>query len=300
METTGSRLILYRNKDAQFRFWPFADIHLGQAGCTKHQLEADIKQVKDDPYSVWGLFGDYADFINVRDRRFDASVFDEEILAKELASLGAYLMEKVYKYFEPIKEKCLGLGFGNHEYMYMKDNDHAHMHELLCKHMDAKNLGYCGLFDLYLKHDAGLRKSVSVIKDSGPVRGAGVFKVRIGYHHGFGAAATAGGKINALKKLTDQFDANLLICGHMHEKVSKGFVRLGANEDCTKIVEIPYLGIVTGSYLKTYHHGVVSYGEIKGYPPTILGVSCARIIPCQRQLIAENSVVLPENAARIS
>lgn len=293
MQATRSRLILYRNKEAQIRLWPFADIHLGQAGCTTSQLEADISQVKNDPYSVWALFGDYADFINVRDPRFDASVFDDDIKVKELASLGAYLMNKVYKYFEPIKDKCLGAGFGNHEYMYMKNNDHMQMHDLLCKHLETHNLGYCGLFDLYLKHDAGLRKSVSVIKDSGPIKGDGVLKVRIGYHHGFGAAATAGGKMNALKKLTDQLVANLYICGHMHEKVSKGFVRISANEDCSKITEMPYLGIVTGSYLKTYHHDVVSYGEIKGYPPTILGVSCARIIPCQRMLIAENSIVLP-------
>jgi hypothetical protein len=287
-------LILYRNKEAQFRIWPFADVHLGNTGCAKHQLVADINQVKEDPYSVWLLLGDYADFIHVDDKRFDASVFDETILAKELGYLGAYLMDKIRHYFEPIQDKCLGAGFGNHEHSYMKKKDHADLHENLCKHWDVENLMYSGFFDLYLKRDAGLRRGPVVVKrDTGPVTGSDVIKIRVGYHHGFSAAATAGGKINALKRLVDQFEANLILTAHMHEQFAKGFVRLGADESCKKIIEKPALGLITGSYMRTYKEGTVGYGEVKAYAPTVLGVACARIIPCQKKLIAENSVVLP-------
>jgi hypothetical protein len=294
MEATGSRLILYRNKESQFRIWPFADVHLGNAGCAKHQLAADIQQVKDDPYSVWLLIGDYADFIAVGDKRFDATVIDENIKANEIGSLGSYLMEKVREFFDPIKDKCLGAGFGNHEHSYMKQKDQAGLHGVLCKHLDVANLMYSGFFDMYFKRDAGLRKGPVVVKkNAGVVTGDGVLRIRVMYHHGFSAAATAGGKVNALKKLVDQFEANLVISGHVHEQFAKAFVRLGADETCTKIVEKPVLGLITGSYMRTYKEGLVGYGENKAYPPTVLGVACARVIPCQRRLIAENGVLIP-------
>jgi hypothetical protein len=46
------------------------------------------------------------------------------------------------------------------------------------------------------------------------------------------------------------------------------------------------VGVISGSYLKTYAQGVTTYGEQKGYEPTSLGAAWVQIHPESRRLEA--------------
>ena len=59
---------------------------------------------------------------------------------------------------------------------------------------------------------------------------------------------------------------------------------LCADADCTKIRNRTRLGVVSGSYLKTYAQGVTSYGEQKGYEPVTLGAAWVKINPETREM----------------
>jgi hypothetical protein len=61
---------------------------------------------------------------------------------------------------------------------------------------------------------------------------------------------------------------------------------LGADAACTKLVQFERLGMVAGSYLKTYQQGTTTYGEQRGYRPTSLGPAVAHINPEARELSA--------------
>ena len=113
-------------------------------------------------------------------------------------------------------------------------------------------------------------------------------RLRVFVHHGAGAANTAGGKINRLKALVDMVEADLVMMGHCHEQMAKAFLRLVPNTDCSEISQKVTMGLITGSYLRTYAPGFTGYGEIKAYAPTTIGATRARYLPRERVLTVEN------------
>jgi hypothetical protein len=82
--------------------------------------------------------------------------------------------------------------------------------------------------------------------------------------------------------------ADLVMMGHCHEQFAKSFLRLVPNYDCSEINSKITMGLITGSYLRTYSPGFTGYGEIKGYAPTTMGATRARYIPATKILTVEN------------
>ena len=109
---------------------------------------------------------------------------------------------------------------------------------------------------------------------------------RIYCHHGAGYAQTPGGKLNRLVQFMQSFDADLYFVGHVHDHVARKEPAIGADRQCNKLVERQRLGVIAGSYLKTYQQSVISYGEQRGYRPTSLGAATATIRPDTREMEA--------------
>lgn len=145
---------------------------------------------------------------------------------------------------------------------------------------------YSGWADIYFVHFPGM-PGVTIRKSKVRPRKY-TARLRCVLHHGFSTAATAGGKINALKRLVDSLEADLVMMGHVHEQFAKSFTRLTVNENCTKIKSKITMGMITGSYLRTYIPDVTSYGEQRGYFPTTLGATRARYSPLEKRLVVEN------------
>jgi len=284
MEASGKRYLIYSQPDTEFRLWDFADIHLGNRGVAQERIEADIAQVQFDPRSFWFGGGDYADYVGIGDKRFDPEAIAEFMRVKDLGKLGADLRDRVAAMFEPIKGKCLGIGQGNHERMYENRQQQQGLTKKLADMLGAPYLGYCSLTDLvfiYSPKAKGCPKIVS--KDMAP-KGRQQWTVRVFMHHGAGWAQTEGGKINKLVQFMVHFDADLTFVGHLHDQYIKARCRLRADDACLTLVEQPQIGIMTGSYLRTYAQGATGYGEVKGYPPVPLGAVSAYVTPHDRIL----------------
>jgi hypothetical protein len=113
---------------------------------------------------------------------------------------------------------------------------------------------------------------------------AGSNTFRVWCHHGAGAAQTKGGKINRLVSFMRNFDADIFFMGHVHDQMGARIQVLTADNDCTRLRNRQKVGVISGSYLKTYDQGVTSYGEQKGYEPTTLGAAWVAIQPWHREI----------------
>jgi hypothetical protein len=281
------RLIKYRKDDAEFSIYDVADIHWGARGCAKDHLKRDIERIRRDPYAVWLCGGDYMDAVMPGDKRFDPAAIDAEITVNDLTGIMALLASSLTRQFFPIQEKCIGWCIGNHELVHMTRHSEMFIHEEICRVLKVPNMRYSGWVDIYFDHIAGLKHKVEMTTIKTPPKEY-TAKIRIFVHHGAGAAATAGGKINMLKRAVDMSEADLVMVSHLHEQIAKPFVRLKPNEDCSEIKESVTMGLITGSYLRIYGPGYTSYGEVKLYSPTTLGATRARYSPLNKSMIVEN------------
>lgn len=287
MEASGCRIVKYGREYAEFSIYDVADIHLLNRGISKSHLIKDIEKIRTDPYALFFEGGDYADWIFPGDKRFDPESFDEDVKVIDLTKLGVRVSELIINFFKPIRKKCLGFLIGNHEFTAMNHKSQTFVHDFICKSLNVPNMRFSGFTDVYFVHEPGFKGGAKMVESSVPPEYF-TAKLRVFIHHGMGAANTAGGKINKLKSLVDMVDADLVMMGHVHEQFAKAFLKLVPNHDCSEIGQKATMGLITGSYLRSYAPEFTGYGEIKGYQPTTLGATRARYIPKERILTVEN------------
>ena len=293
MEATGQRLCRYRDEDAMLSLYAIADIHRGARGCSLSILGDDIARIYADPLAAWVLLGDYADFIAPTDKRFDPSSISEDVRACDMGTLAKLLIDATAEDFATIQDRCLGAGYGNHEWRYFTDTAAQLAHRGLCEILDTPDLRYSGWFDIYFEHAPRLKKAAEWVTwpQPGQCGRKGQVRLRVFAHHGFGGAQTAGGKINALHKLLTQVDADLVLMGHLHEQMLRTRAVMGVDSECKSVHQRCQVGLITGSYLRIQESGGTSYGEMRGYAPSVLGAARATFRPSTMELTAENRVI---------
>lgn len=284
MQAGGIRIIEYCEMRQPFQIWNISDPHMFNVACAMDLLDNDIKEIERDPFSFWVLNGDYCDWIDPADKRFDASILGD-MPAKNLSDYGQKCIDYTASKFECIADKCFAMGLGNHEYKYMLRHNQLGLHSALCETLKCTNLLYSGFFDVYFVENKRAKKPIYTKRGIIPKKFCR--KLRVMTHHGAGAAATAGGKINMLARMVGNVQADLVMLGHVHEALAKPFVKLTTNESCNKLKSKITMGMISGTYLKCYEEDVVTYGEMKGYNPTTLGASKATYIPSIGRLSIE-------------
>lgn len=282
MKVSGKRHILHPSRTDTINIWNLSDLHVGNKSCALKMLQRDIDIIKDDPNSFWIGGGDYADYIGFTDKRFDPDCVAENISVSDLGKLGKKLTDDVIELFRPISNKCLGLLFGNHEAKYERWNEQQGLHHYMCVELGVPDLSYSALFDVVFVRT----KTKKIELYSEPQYKQRYTKVhsnqfRFFVHHGAGFATTAAGKLNKLISFFNSFDADIYMCGHVHDQTGKRDVTIGADTRCKKLTQRHKLGVISGGYLKTYSEDVTGYGEMRGYSPTCLGAARVFITPCE-------------------
>lgn len=281
MQAAGKRYILHNSKSSVFKIWNLADLHLMNPACARERIAKDIKKIESDPYSFWLGGGDYVEYIGYKDKRFDPDAVADYVTVKDLGKLYLTGAKEVRDLFWPIRKKCFGLLLGNHEKKYALATEQEDRHGWLCSELGVQNLQYCALFDVVFTR--GKRTSCPVLSCTPGTKSSSVdWTVRVFCHHGAGYAQTPGGKLNRLVQFMQSFDADVYFCGHVHDQVGRREPSIGANSACTRIVEHEKIGVVSGSYLKTYAQNCITYGEQRGYRPTTLGAAVISIKPFER------------------
>jgi hypothetical protein len=252
-------------------------------------LQKDINEINKDPYSVWFLGGDYCDWISTNDKRFDAETIDPSITVRELSCFAKTLLRGIIESLDPISFKCLGALYGNHELKYMREKERADLHDVVCDQLQTANMRLSGWTDIYFQYEKGMR-GIEIIKEpkEKDIMRPGQRKLRVFIHHGFSCANTVGGKMQALNRLQSLLaTADLCVMGHLHDELTKRFVRLAPDQLCKKIIQKETVALLAGSYLRTYEAGMTTYGEQRGYAVTTLGMARAHFIPIIGRLVVE-------------
>jgi len=251
----------HRSRTDSYRLYPIGDIHIGAAACDIPALKETLRAVKDDPNAYWLGMGDYAECINLQDKRFDVKSVDPKYLPR-LDDIANACFDDLASLFEPVKDKCLGLLVGNHEET-LRIRHSQDVHGALCLRLGLKNLGY----DSFIRWRFVRPNSSSVC-------------INIFASHGTIAGRRDGAKMNRIEDLTRNFDADLYLVGHGHSQIAHRSVTLEVpTSGELKLRERLRLGCMTGTFRKCYEPGTRDYSEKSHHSPPSIGCPVIHLRP---------------------
>lgn len=195
---------------AEFRIVPLGDIHLGAAGCDEKLLAAKVKEIAEDPDCYWIGMGDYCEFINRSDRRFDPLTVADWIHVRHLADLPGAQLERILRYLSPIADKCLGLLDGNHEFVIRAKYERDIYSDIVTGIKKAG--GFPADYRLALGYEGFLR----LVFYWGADRKHGSRQIDIALHHGWTNGRLEGGKALNMQRWLWFLWVDLALCGHSH------------------------------------------------------------------------------------
>jgi hypothetical protein len=253
--------IPYLKSDHEFHIFAFGDIHAGTIHCVEDDVKRKVREIRDTPNSRWIGMGDYAEWITPKDKRFDPA---SRVIAPwcRQDNIGEDQTRWIVDLFTPIKDKCIGLLYGNHEDSIRKYN-HENVAQNICDRLGVDNLGYSCFVNFIFRRN----------------RSAEAHLITGAFTHGSSGAVTEGAKMMALMRFMKAFDADFYAYAHVHDYMPKSLTRLQVTT-AGKIKNHVAIGATTGSWFRTYTQGnTASYGEIKGYPPCELTAAKFTINP---------------------
>jgi hypothetical protein len=248
-------------RSASIRIVPLGDVHIGAAACDEEQFKQTVKYIRDEGI-YWIGMGDYAEFINKKDPRFDMSSLAEWIGRPELMDLARAQRDRYLDIVRPIASLCLGLLCGNHEAAILKHYERDIFTDIVS---DIKynggfaddeplSLGYSGWILLKFQRKGTKERRM----------------ITINLHHGFVGGKLAGGKALNMQRWLWSHDCDIVLFGHSHNTLVQREAVEAVNKN-NDIVTMDRVGCYAGTFLKTTQKGTTTYSEVKGYFPLPIG-----------------------------
>ena len=227
---------LQPNHEEYAEFLALGDIHYGHPACDIDRVERQVQYCLDHNVYVLGM-GDYIE-AGLRGSVGD-SVYMQSFNPQKQ-------MDYIVNLFQPLADKglILGLHNGNHEGRILKETS-VNIGRLIAKILRVPFLGYA-CWNLFY-----------VGNQSYPVYSL----------HGSTGSRYVYTKLKALIDISHNFDADLLLMGHVHELADDAVLVQEVDKKRKMVVERKKFIVLTGSYLK-YDN---SYAQEKGYPMGKLG-----------------------------
>lgn len=252
---TASRTTVYK-------LTPIGDVHLGARGCDEQAFIDTVKMVADDPLHYTVLMGDMADCILPDDARFDAEDVAEWLWQPKYRSrIVDAQYDRLYTILKTIPpNRILGALRGNHEA------------KIRTKHYRDLTLDLCRSLGIpYLEEQAFIRLQFGR-------RGGTRASYDIYVFHGSSSGRKAGAKINLIQDVGGFIDADIIMQGHVHDKLVSTDARLGLNA-AGNFTKRERFYVITGTFLKTYELGTAGYGARANYRPTSIGAVTLELAP---------------------
>ena len=254
--------IKHDSRSDVFRIIPLGDVHLGAAACDEELFKATVKDIEEDDNAYWIGMGDYCDFINRRDPRYDPSAQTEWLHG--VGDKSKAQRDRFLEIVKPIAHKCLALVEGNHETAIMKHTERYIFGDIVDKVKedggfepeDMMGTGYYGW--LRLQFNRG--------KNADGGRPVFLFNL----HHGFVGGRLAGAKALNMQRWLWTHDADVVIFGHSHNTAIQREEVAGLDKLGNPIVQTR-IGCYGGTFLRTSGEGHTTYSEFKGYFPNPTG-----------------------------
>ena len=255
-----------------FKIVPLGDVHIGAAACDEQLFRAVVKGIARDDDAYWIGMGDYAEWINVRDRRFNAETLADWISMADLPDLARVQMEYFLDIVNPIAHKCLALVEGNHEISIKKFTERDVYREIVSR---VKGVGGMASVDKLAIGVYGWEQLVFYRSR----RKERAHTININLHHGFVGGKLAGSKALNMQRWLWTHNADICFWGHSHNVG----IQPEAVEEIDDVGNVRIMirrGAFTGTFLRTINiDGPSTYSEEKGYFPLPYGGVMAELRP---------------------
>lgn len=236
------------------------DIHEG-AACFREESFRKAVSIIEQEADAWIGMGDYIDAINHLDPRFNPKEISAKYAMNDLDDLPRVQSDNLIKSLTPIKHKCLGLLYGNHEDSYRKHNTFDVVN-YLASNLGVENLGHKSWLSLSFRFNAN--KTIP-------------YKIVVMHGSGAGAGTREGTPLNKVHDLFrwDMADAHLI--GHLHQA---GISRtIYSRLEYGKIRKEPSWFAVNGCFLSKSELGSENYFEQKAGMESSIGTIKLTITP---------------------
>jgi hypothetical protein len=275
MSNVVHRKIEHSSRSDKFHIIPLGDIHMGNAACDERLLQDVINGIARHKNTYWIGMGDYAEFINLHDPRWEPSSLAPWITTADIVDLAGAQSERFLRFVKPIASKCLGMIKGNHE-----DAIERHCERDIYSHMAAE-IKRAGGFEAEYKMKLGYYGWLLLTFERIQIERV---RITLNLHHGFGGGKLKGGKALTMERWLYTHDCNLAIFGHCHNADSyRAGVEYIGHDD------LEHTQTRKGVYSGTFMSGA-TYAERAGYLPLPLGGV---------EIVITPGLVRPEDRVRI-
>jgi hypothetical protein len=258
MKTSGlfvtHKVTLDVEANKPFHIIVFGDVHRDSDMFADAHWKQFLKYASSKKDALFLGMGDYTDGVSTSERMILGPLHDTT--KTTLKDVYRGVTRTLANELSFMRGRCIGLLGGNH---YFDVDDGVTTDHLLAAALGTKFLGVCAFVRISLNFKG--RKYTHPLD--------------IFAHHGKGGGNTPGGQFNSIEKMLSSADADLYLMGHTHGKgcipSSPRLVLKDAPASALLVRErTPWLGR-TGSFLKAYESGKVSYNVDAARSPASLG-----------------------------
>lgn len=199
-----SRVIVTDLQQGRSQRWSLhhlTDMHDGSRHHDEKALDRRIAEIAADPFALWVNGGDNGDFIAHNDPRYQADMLSEPYQGK--ANMGDVFLERMIPRLQPIADKCVFFGIGNHETAFA---NHYH------RNLGAALASGLGIIDKY-----GSYRGWYVLRFN---RGTAAQTLRGFQYHGWSSGRSKGRKALEAERELAARNADIYTLGHDHSPYS--------------------------------------------------------------------------------
>lgn len=222
---------------------PISDVHLGDKLCNLKALKKVLQEIKEEPNTYTILNGDMC---NVALKTSKSDIYAEDLTPmQQIIELSSLL--------EPIKDKILVMGTGNHEDRVSRDTS-IDILRIVARELGIEDRYSDGMWYLFLQF--------------GKCRRGRPIQYEITGYHGTVGGRKPGAKINRLEDMSAISIADLYIMSHSHKPITTKGVTYIPDEQHQTVVKKELYYLMTNSFLE---YG--GYAETMGLPPSNTGMT---------------------------
>jgi predicted phosphodiesterase len=274
MKTTGlfttHRVEVEVEINKPFKLIPFGDIHRDSDLHADEHWRQFLAYAKKQKNALFLGMGDYTDGVSTSERIVLANEGLHDTTRNTLKDVYKGVSKTLVNELGFMRGRMVGMLGGNHYFDFGNGDTTDHV---LAAALNTKFLGVCSFIRLSFRFKGMVNRRHSL---------------DIFAHHGKGAGTLPGSTFNTLEKMATTAMADFYLMGHDHKKgcipSTPRLVLNSKGSDAELVVRerVPWLGR-TGSFLKSYENGKVSYNVDAGRSPSTLGWIEFEITPRRNQ-----------------
>ncbi|HUV67139.1 MAG TPA: metallophosphoesterase [Sedimentisphaerales bacterium] len=270
MSVVLKREISYTSRRDMFRLVFLSDIHLGSKHCDERLLRETVESIKRSKNAFWIGLGDYCEWINVRDPRYQESETASWLWGVD--DKAEEQKRRIQSRLEPIADKCVGLIEGNHEFAIKKHTERDVFRGLVEGFIKTRREK--GITEPLGLGPDGFIRLIFRRSEKGATWTCDVYAT-----HGAAGGRKAGAKALRLQDLHRTHEAHIIVMGHSHEPlVLPAEIRLRAGRGPNALASVTH-SVNAGCFLGTEGAGWPEYARRRDYPPSLASVVEAWIEP---------------------